>query len=73
MQFETFILRSLFAACLLICSLVMGAMIYAKPAPAPVTTQPTVAQSATVAQALAVVPVSCALPSDGVICPRRVG
>lgn len=68
MQLETFILRSLFAACMLVCSLVLGAMIYAKPAQATATTQD---QSTT--STLAAAPANCSLPPDGVICPRRLG
>ncbi|MBD8882166.1 MULTISPECIES: hypothetical protein [Rhodanobacter] len=67
MKYENLMLRSLFVACLLVCTLVLGAMLKSFPAPAGM------ASSGTVANALLASPAQCALPADGVICPRQPG
>jgi hypothetical protein len=67
MKYENLMLCSLFAACLLVCTSVLGSML---------TTFPAAAQDATagnVASALLASPGHCALPPDGVICPRLPG
>jgi len=67
MKFETLMLRTLFVVCMAICSLVMGAMVTATP--------PTVqlASSHSVSSILPAAPTPCALPADGVVCPRLNG
>jgi hypothetical protein len=67
MKYENLMLRSLFVACLLVCTSVLGSML---------TTFPASAQSAAagnVTGALRTSPAQCALPADGVICPRQPG
>lgn len=67
MKFETLMLRTLFVACMAVCSLIMGAML---------TTTPSSVQLASnrsVASILLSAPSSCALPPDGVVCPRQNG
>lgn len=49
MNTETFLLRTLFATCVLACGLTLAAMIIAKPAPSGWTTAHTVATSTTAA------------------------
>lgn len=65
MKFETLMLGTLFAACLLVSGLILGAMLI--PA-AP----PTHMAAGITAAALLVAPTSCALPSDRVACPSRL-
>jgi hypothetical protein len=69
MKFETLLLRSLFAACLLVSGLILGSMLF-KPLPSVQLARAGHADSAT---AMITPPGSCALPPDGVVCPRRVG
>jgi hypothetical protein len=61
MKFETYLLRGLFVACLLLCGLVMGAML---------RHSPDAVRLAASGSALGSVPAACVLPPDGVICPR---
>jgi hypothetical protein len=67
MKFETLMLRTLFVACMAVCSLIMGAML---------TTSAPSAQlvgSRSVSAILLAAPTTCALPPDGVVCPRQNG
>lgn len=67
MKYENLMLGGLFVACLLVCTLVLGAML---------TTTPSSVQLAAtgaVGSALLATPATCALPADGVICPRIPG
>ena len=66
MKFEALMLRSLFVACLLVCGLVLGAMVNAKPDAVRLA-------SAGAAGQLLAAPTACALPADGVVCPRVNG
>ncbi|MGH8158958.1 MAG: hypothetical protein ACREPQ_12625 [Rhodanobacter sp.] len=67
MKFETLMLRTLFVACMAVCSLIMGAML--------TTTSSSVqlAANRSVSSVLLSAPSSCALPPDGVVCPRLNG
>jgi hypothetical protein len=67
MKYETLMLRSLFAACFALSALVLGAMV--------TTTPPTVqlASNQSLGSILLTAPTSCALPADGVVCPRLPG
>ena len=67
MKFETLMLRTLFVACMAVCSLIMGAMLTATP--------PAVQLAAnhSVSSILLAAPTACALPADGVVCPRQNG
>ncbi|MBD8897858.1 hypothetical protein [Rhodanobacter sp. DHG33] len=67
MKYENLMLRGLFAACLLVCTSVLGSMLMAFPAAAQG------AASGSVTSALLASPAHCALPADGVICPRLPG
>lgn len=67
MKYETLMLSGLFAACLLVCTLVLGAML----ATTPQSVQ--LAANGHVASSLLALPAQCALPADGVICPRLPG
>jgi hypothetical protein len=65
MKFETLLLHGLFAACLVVCVLTLGAML---------TAAPTVAAPGTngsLVATLLAAPAHCALPADGVICLRQ--
>ena len=64
MKYENLMLSGLFVVCLLVCTLVLGAMLKATP--------PSV-QLAAAGSALLAAPAPCALPADGVICPRLPG
>ncbi|WP_158880696.1 hypothetical protein [Rhodanobacter sp. L36] len=64
MKIETIMLRGLFIACITVCALIMGAMLKTTPASVQL------AGSSKVASVLLAAPTSCALPADGVICPR---
>jgi hypothetical protein len=67
MKFEAMMLRGLFLACVTVCGLILGAML---------TTTPSglqLAASGRVAAILLGAPSSCALPPDGVVCPRIGG
>lgn len=61
MQHELFILRSLLVASLLVCGLIVGNML---------TYTGTPIQLASVGPAAAATATACALPPDGVVCPR---
>ncbi len=64
MKFEAFVLRSLFAACLLVCALTLVSMMR--------TPHPTqLAANGAVASLLLAAPVSCTLPADGLVCLRN--
>ncbi len=67
MKFEALMLRSLFVACLLVCGLVLGAMVNAKPDAV------RLASAGSAGQLLIAAPTACALPADGVVCPRVNG
>jgi hypothetical protein len=62
MKFEALMLRGLFVACLLVCGLVLGAMVNASPEAI------RLAAAGSAGQLIA--PTACALPPDGVVCPR---
>jgi hypothetical protein len=68
MKFETFLLRSLFVACLLVCGWITGAMLFT---PGPV--QLAGASESSTVGALLAAPAVCMLPPDGVVCPRLTG
>jgi hypothetical protein len=63
MKFEALLMRGLFVACTAVCALIFGAMLNATPS----QQQPGSADLASTV--LASAPSSCAMPSDGVICP----
>ena len=67
MKYETLMLRSLFAACFALSALILGAMVTSTP--------PTVqlASNQSLGSILLSAPTSCALPPDGVVCPRLPG
>jgi hypothetical protein len=62
MKFETLMLRGLFVACLLVCGLVLGAMVNASPQ--------AIRLAAAGSAVPLIAPTACALPPDGVVCPR---
>jgi hypothetical protein len=64
MKFETFLLSGLFVACMAICALIMGAMLYATPG-SRLASQPSISQQ------LLAAPSACAMPADGVVCPPQ--
>ena len=64
MKYENLMLSGLFVVCLLVCTLVLGAMLKATPSSV---------QLAAAGNTLLAAPVQCALPADGVICPRLPG
>lgn len=64
MNFETLMLRTLFAACLLVCGLILGAMMV----PTPHAVQ--LAANSTAGALLLAAPSTCKLPADGVMCLR---
>lgn len=64
MKFETMMLHGLFIACLAVCSLILAAMVTTTPASVQL------AARGSVAAILLAAPSSCALPPDGVVCPR---
>ena len=70
MKFETLMLRGLFIACTAVCALIMGAMLNATPGSMKLPAHNAVASISTV---LLAAPQSCALPPDGVMCPRLGG
>ncbi|CAM5614296.1 hypothetical protein [Rhodanobacter lindaniclasticus] len=69
MKFETLMSRGLFAASLVVCGLVLAAMVTTT------TTTPAVqlASEGGISTILLSTPSSCALPPDGVVCPRVAG
>ncbi|HEX7732111.1 MAG TPA: hypothetical protein VF415_05645 [Rhodanobacter sp.] len=67
MKYENLMLSGLFVVCLLVCTLVLGAMLKTTPSPVQL------AATGTVGSALLAAPAQCALPADGVICPRLPG
>jgi hypothetical protein len=64
MKHENLLLAGLFLACTLTCSLVLGGMVSSFPATTRTLGNAAVAQTAAA---------RCALPADGVICPRQPG
>lgn len=68
MKHENLMLGGLFLACLLSCTLVLTAMLRTPLGAPQVVDTGTVAGTATLAVAM-----PCALPPDGVICPRLPG
>ena len=67
MKFETYMLRGLFAACVTLCVLVLGAMLTTPPPGA------ALGMRGQITAELLSAPGSCALPADGVLCPRSDG
>jgi hypothetical protein len=67
MKFETLMLRGLFIACLAVCGMIFGAMLTATPPATQFTA------SNRLSAILMTAPSSCALPPDGVVCPRPRG
>jgi hypothetical protein len=67
MKFETLMLRGLFVVCLLLSGLVLGAMVTASPQAV------RLAAAGSAGQLLVAAPTVCALPPDGVVCPRING
>ena len=67
MKFETIMLSGLFIACISVSTLVLGAMLKTTP------TSLQLAGSNRTASILLAAPATCALPDDGVICPRING
>lgn len=68
MKYENLMLGGLFVACLLVCTLVLGAMLRSSP-----TSVQLAATGGVVGSAVLASPAPCALPADGVICPRIPG
>ncbi|MBN8894381.1 MAG: hypothetical protein J0I71_06035 [Rhodanobacter sp.] len=66
MKFETFMLHGLFIASLVVCGLILAAMLTTTTATPPVE----LAHDGGIATILLAAPSSCALPPDGVVCPR---
>ena len=66
MKLESLLLRGLFVACLTVCGLIVGAML--------VQTPPAVRLAGSTAAPVVGMLMSatgCALPPDGVVCPRQ--
>ncbi|GLQ52397.1 hypothetical protein ACFFJT_13535 [Dyella flava] len=67
-KFEALVLRGLFAACIVVCGLILTAMVTAKPTPVQL------ASGGPVSALLASAPSSCALPdSSDTVCIRGEG
>lgn len=66
MKLETYLLRSLFAACLLVCGCIMASMVFT-PGPVQLAGNGDGAQLGV----MLAVPGACMLPPDGVVCPRQ--
>jgi len=66
MKLENLLLRSLFAACLLVCGWIMASMLFT---PGPV--QLAGGGDGGKVGVLMAVPGTCMLPPDGVVCPRQ--
>ena len=67
MKLELFLLRGLVVACVAVASLIMAAMLSARPD----ATQ--IASSKSISGILLSAPGTCALPADDVVCPRQLG
>jgi hypothetical protein len=67
-KFETFMLHGLFIASLVVCSLILAAMLTTSTTPAV-----QLAHENGIGAQLLAAPSSCALPPDGVVCPRVAG
>jgi hypothetical protein len=71
MKFESLLLRCLFVACLTVSGLIVGAMLIQTP---PAVRLADSSAAAPVVGSLLVAPArGCALPPDGVLCPRQAG
>ncbi|HEU4669786.1 MAG TPA: hypothetical protein VFR91_03730 [Dyella sp.] len=68
MKLESLLLRGLFVACLTVCGLVVGAMLVRTPSAVRLAHDS--AAAPTLGTALIVPASQCALPPDGVVCPR---
>lgn len=68
MKFENLMLRCLFLACMAVCGLIFAAMVTTTASP-----RVQLAGSSQISAILLAAPSSCALPPDGVICPRLAG
>jgi hypothetical protein len=67
-KFEALVLRGLFAACILVCGLILTAIVTAKPTPLQL------ASGGPVSALIASAPSSCALPdSSNTVCIRAEG
>lgn len=73
LKFEATMLRGLFAACLLICALVLGAMLRPQPREPELAAHAANATSVAVAVTVTHAPTACALPPDGVVSLRSLG
>ena len=69
MKFETFMLHGLFIASLVVCGLILAAMLTTTAT----TSAVQLANEGGIATILLAAPSSCALPPDGVVCPRVAG
>ncbi|OZB61496.1 MAG: hypothetical protein B7X39_01565 [Lysobacterales bacterium 14-68-21] len=69
MKLESLLLRGLFVACLTVCGLIVGAMLLKTPTAVRLATDATA--TPTLGTALIVPASQCALPPDGVVCPRQ--
>jgi hypothetical protein len=70
MTFETLLLRGLFIACLTVCGLILGAMVTRQVTPVKLAGD----DASTPAVGMLLAPANrCALPPDGVVCPRPLG
>ncbi|PWK92333.1 hypothetical protein [Fulvimonas soli] len=67
MKLESYLLGGLFTACLVVCGLILGAML-GDPAHSM-----RLASGGSLGTALLAAPSTCALPADGVMCPRLPG
>ena len=71
MKLEALLLRCLFVACLTVSGLIVGAMLVQTP---PAVRLANTATTAPVLGSLLIAPANgCALPPDGVLCPRQAG
>jgi hypothetical protein len=68
MKLENLLLRSLFAACLLVCGWIMASMLFT---PGPVQLANGGDGDGGKVGVLMAVPGTCMLPPDGVVCPRQ--
>jgi hypothetical protein len=71
MKLESMLLRGLFIACLTVCGLIVGAMLVQTP-PA-VRLAASAVGNPTLGLIAAPAGNGCALPPDGVVCPRQAG
>lgn len=71
MKLETLLLRGLFIACLTVCGLILGAMVTRQPATVQLAGDS--AAAPVLGSTLLAPGTRCALPPDGVVCPRQLG